>query len=215
VTGLQGGEVKATNLLTGSESVRSFDFVVGADGAGSKMRTSMQQQGGESGFSIRKIELDNWSQMLAFDRREAVAADLDPSVRSLGVEQYHLRLPVLHAYIFNFALTNTIAAPLQVLYGMRIKPLCVAGAINGECGADDPVWFCQVAYKGRETADKIRAMSIPQLRRYIGSRVGKYCSDDALQQFKTQEPQVTIAACMHCEFYISQLSRLFEASAIM
>lgn len=85
---------------------QNFDVIVAADGAGSRARRAMLAP-----QDVESFDNGNMSMMLAFDRKDEVAAELDASV----------------------------------LYVLRAKPvLCVAGAINGPGGKNDPLWFCQV-----------------------------------------------------------------------
>jgi len=79
-----------------------------------------------------------------------------------------------------------------VLYGMSLRPaLCVAGAINGPGGKEDPLWFCQVGVKGEEAATRMQNMTLPDLRKFIGPRPSRYCTDDELKQFQMRQPQST------------------------
>ena len=167
---------------------RAFDLVVGADGAGSKVRSwmtmsSSTEETGEGGapISFRRFNLDNYSIMLKLDRKNVVDKELGQSHIS---KSRPFILPLIPIPRLN-------AADPTVLYAMSINPLCVAGAINGPGGKSDPLWFCQVGFKSLAVAEKIKNMKLDEIKAFIGESVARYVSDDELRSFQKRQPQAT------------------------
>jgi len=107
----------------------------------------------------------------------------DVSMRSINLDNYSIMLPFDQ---------GTEELDPEVLYLLSLNPLCVAGAVNGKNGKTDPLWFCQVGFKGLKAATKIKAMTLKELKKYIGTEsVLRYCSDKELIAFQAREPQST------------------------
>lgn len=151
------GKVQTTSK-TGERVVHDFDVVVGADGAGSKLRGAMSQL---PNFAMESINMENYSIMLHMDQN---TSELDPGL--------------LHIF--------------------GVDPLMVAGAINGKGGKSDPLWFCQVGFKGLEKGKRLQESSLEDLKTKLTksgwpkrTNLLHYVSDKSLQEFQSRMPQAT------------------------
>lgn len=151
------GTVQTTSK-TGERVVHDFDVVVGADGAGSKLRGVMSKL---PSFAMESINMENYSIMLHMDQN---TSELDPGF----------------------------------LHFFGVDPLLVAGAINGKGGKSDPLWFCQVGFKGLEKGKRLQEVSLEDLKTKL-TKSGwpkrtdllRYVSDKSLQEFQARMPQAT------------------------
>ena len=140
---------------------------------------------GQGTASVRTFDLVVGADGGGSAMRRAMEQRCGCAVRSVDLDNHSL---MLH---FDAVDAEAHLDP-TILYVMNASPLCVAGAINGRAGAGDPLWFCQVGFKGKATAAKISSMSLPQLKRFIGSRqVLRHCSDKELRAFQQRKPQAT------------------------
>lgn len=151
------GTVQTTSK-TGERVVHDFDVVVGADGAGSKLRGAMSKL---PSFAMESINMENYSIMLHMDQN---TSELDPGL--------------LHIF--------------------GVDPLLVAGAINGKGGKSDPLWFCQVGFKGLEKGKRLQEASLEDLKTKLKKSgwpkrtdLLRYVSDKSLQEFQSRMPQAT------------------------
>eukprot|EP00435_Cladocopium_sp_Y103_P039325 s1523_g10.t1 len=151
------GTVQTTSK-TGDRAVHEFDVVVGADGAGSKLRGAMSKL---PSFTMESINMENYSIMLHMDQN---TSELDPGL--------------LHIF--------------------GIDPLLVAGAINGKGGKSDPLWFCQVGFKGLEKGKWLQEASLKDLKTKLkksgwpkSTDLLRYVSDQSLKDFQARMPQAT------------------------
>ena len=157
VLDMMKGTVQTTSG-DGVTTVHEFDVVVGADGAGSKLRGAMSKV---PGFAMESINMENYSIMLHMDQN---TSELDPGL--------------LHIF--------------------GTDPLLVAGAINGKGGKSDPLWFCQVGFKGREKGKWLQEASLKDLKTKLkksgwpkSTDLLRYVSDKSLQEFQKRMPQAT------------------------
>eukprot|EP00930_Biecheleria_cincta_P046733 TRINITY_DN3226_c0_g1_i1.p1 TRINITY_DN3226_c0_g1~~TRINITY_DN3226_c0_g1_i1.p1 ORF type:complete len:452 (+),score=68.05 TRINITY_DN3226_c0_g1_i1:49-1404(+) len=94
---------------------------------------------------------------------------------------------------------NTCNLDPGFLHIFSVNPVLVAGAINGEGGKTDPLWFCQVSFKTIEAGKKLQEMSLDGLKQLLKKgwwckRAGgilDYVSDFELHQMQNRKPQAT------------------------
>eukprot|EP00438_Fugacium_kawagutii_P008469 Skav236140 [mRNA] locus=scaffold88:136954:137919:- [translate_table: standard] len=157
VLDMMKGTVQTTSKA-GEHTVHQFDVVVGADGAGSKLRGAMSKL---PSFAMQSINMENYSIMLHMDQN---TSELDPGL--------------LHIF--------------------GTDPFLVAGAINGKGGKSDPLWFCQVGFKGLEKGKWLQEASLEDLKTKLKKSgwpkrtdLLRYVSDKSLQEFQKRMPQAT------------------------
>lgn len=157
VLDMMKGTVQTTSKA-GERAVHEFDVVVGADGAGSKLRGVMSKL---PSFAMSSINMENYSIMLHMDQN---TSELDPGL--------------LHIF--------------------GTDPFLVAGAINGNGGKSDPLWFCQVGFKGLDKGKWLQEASLKDLKTKLkksgwpkSTDLLRYVSDKSLQEFQARMPQAT------------------------
>ena len=124
---------------------QQFDFIIGADGAGSVVRKALLRQ--VPGFAVKTASYPNYCTMIELDR---VGDDMSPNY----------------------------------LYGLHVRPFCVAGAIRPDPGSQQPRWFCAIGTRAKQTfssADQAR-----QFFRERAPRVLTLTSDEKIAAFATR-----------------------------
>ncbi len=89
--------------------------------------------------------------------------------------------------------------------------LFVAGAINGENGPEDPMWFCQVGFAGKKSF-----ASADEARRFLASAypgIFKYASDRAVADFAKRACMPTGKAKICSAFHGGRLVLVGDAGA--
>ena len=93
---------------------------------------------------------------------------------------------------------NTSELDPGLLHIFGTNPFLVAGAINGKGGKSDPLWFCQVGFKGVEKGKRLQEASLEDLKTKLKKSgfpkptdILRYVSDKSLQEFQARMPQAT------------------------